>query len=235
MITFDKKQSVVKLSNGSISYWIYINREGYLETVYFGKTVKDFDISLIRVTGGVESNIFSINQKREIAYIDRYKEGIAPVELSVHGRRDKRDAPIVIQRENGSLVTDFIYVSHKIFDGAVQLDNLPCAHGDNCQTVEFLLKERSQEIYLKHRVTIFDDKDIIVKNFEIINKTGRDAVIKRAMSMQLDLPRRNFTINHFCGRWAEERTRVENAVTDGVFEIYSNLGTSSAEENPFVF
>lgn len=53
--------------------------------------------------------------------------------------------------------------------------------------------------------------------------------------MQLDLPRRNFTINHFCGRWAEERTRVENAVTDGVFEIYSNLGTSSAEENPFVF
>lgn len=171
MITFDKKQSVVKLSNGSISYWIYINREGYLETVYFGKTVKDFDISLIRVTGGVESNIFSINQKREIAYIDRYKEGIAPVELSVHGRRDKRDAPIVIQRENGSLVTDFIYVSHKIFDGAVQLDNLPCAHGDNCQTVEFLLKERSQEIYLKHRVTIFDDKDIIVKNFEIINKT----------------------------------------------------------------
>ena len=63
MITFDKKQSVVKLSNGSISYWIYINREGYLETVYFGKMVKDFDISLIRVTGGVESNIFSINHQ----------------------------------------------------------------------------------------------------------------------------------------------------------------------------
>lgn len=39
MITFDKKQSVVKLSNGRINYWIYINREGYLETVYFGKTV----------------------------------------------------------------------------------------------------------------------------------------------------------------------------------------------------
>lgn len=235
MITFDKRQSVVKLDNGSISYWIYINREGYLETVYFGKTVKDFDISLIRVMDGAESNIFSIAENREIAYPDRYKEGIAPVELSVHGRRDKRDAPIIIRRENGSFVTDFIYVSHKIFDGAVQLDNLPCAHGDNCQTVEFLLKERSQEIYLKHRLTIFDDKDIIVKNFEIINKTGREAEIKRAMSMQLDLPRRNFTINHFCGRWAEERTRVENAVTDGVFEIYSNLGTSSAEENPFVF
>ena len=170
MISFDKKQNVVKLNNGSISYWIYINSEGYLETVYFGKKIKDFDISHIRVTDGAESNIFSITENREITYPDRYKEGIAPVELHVHGRRDKRDAPIIILRENGSLVTDFVFVSYKIFDGTVQLDNLPCAHGDNCQTVEFLLKERSQKIYLKHRITIFDDKDIIVKNFEIINK-----------------------------------------------------------------
>ena len=28
MISFDKKQNVVKLNNGSISYWIYINSEG---------------------------------------------------------------------------------------------------------------------------------------------------------------------------------------------------------------
>lgn len=58
MISFDKKQNVVKLNNGSISYWIYINSEGYLETVYFGKKIKDFDISHIRVTDGAEKQYF---------------------------------------------------------------------------------------------------------------------------------------------------------------------------------
>lgn len=37
MITFDKASNVVKLTNGKIDYAVYINTEGYLETVYFGK------------------------------------------------------------------------------------------------------------------------------------------------------------------------------------------------------
>lgn len=235
MIIFDKKQNVIRLDNGSILYLIYINSEGYLETVYFGKRINEFDVSLTRPMGGEESTIYSISENREVEYPDGYKYGLAPVELSVHASRDKRGAPLIIKRENGSYVTDFIYVSHKIYKGIKNLDNLPCAHGENCSTVEFLLKERTRELYVKHRVTIFDDKDIIIKNFEIINNSGKDVVLNRAMSMQLDLPSIDYTLNHFSGRWAQERNRVENKVIDGVQEIGSNRGISSAEENPFVF
>lgn len=235
MIVFDKKQKVLKLDNGSISYVIHVNDEGYLETLYFGKSIRDFDISLIRITGGEESCAYSISEQKEIQYPDLYKDGVAPVELSVHARRDKRGAPIIIRRDDGSYVTDFVYVSHKISDGIERLDGLPCAHGGSCGTVEFLLKERRREIYVKHRVTIFYDKDIIVKNFEIINKTGDEIVLSRALSMQLDLPRADYTLNHFCGRWGEERGRVERKVCDGICEISSERGETSHEENPFVF
>ena len=55
MISSDPKQNVIKLDNGSVQYVIYINKEGYLETLYFGKSIKDFDVSLIRITGGGEA------------------------------------------------------------------------------------------------------------------------------------------------------------------------------------
>ena len=35
MINYDAKQNVIKLDNGSINFVIYINQEGYLETIYF--------------------------------------------------------------------------------------------------------------------------------------------------------------------------------------------------------
>ena len=64
MIIFDKKQNVIRLDNGSILYLIYINSEGYLETVYFGKRINEFDVSLTRPMGGEESTIYSISENR---------------------------------------------------------------------------------------------------------------------------------------------------------------------------
>lgn len=237
MITFDKQQNTIKLDNGSISYLIYINCEGYLETVYFGKSVVDFDIDVVRKApeSHEETHYFSRERGQEVTYPDGYKEGVAPLELSTHGLRDKRYSPIVIERENGSYATDFVYVSHRIFDGTERLKDLPNVHGEKCTTVEFLLKECSRNLYVKHRITIFDDKDIIVKNFEIVNNTGKTVEISRAMSMQLDLPSRNYTLNYFCGRWGEERRHCETAVSEAAQEICSNNGTSSAEANPFVY
>lgn len=237
MITFDKTQNVIRLDNGSICYLIYINSQGYLETVYFGKSVADFNIDSVRKApeSHEDTRYFSRELGKEVAYSDGYKEGVAPLELSPHGLRDKRYSPIVIQRDNGSYATDFLYVSHRIYDGVAPLNGLPSVHGDNCATVEFLLKERSRELYVKHRITIFADKDVIVKNFEITNNTGKDVVLSRAMSMQIDLPKNCYTLNYFCGRWAEERRHCETPIGEGAKEVYSNNGASSAEANPFVY
>lgn len=237
MITFDQSKKVVKLSNGSIDYVVYINTEGYLETVYFGKSIHDFSLSQVRseTLHDEDTYVYDIASETERHFVDGFKYGVAPLEISPEGRRDKRGAPIVCQKTSGSFTTDFLYVSHRISDGIEPLADLPAAHGDNCQTVEFLLKERTRELYVKHRITIFDDCDVIVKNFQIVNKTGLNVTLSRAMSMQLDLPRNDYTLVHFGGRWANERNSYANKLVDGVQEVTSNYGVTSHEENAFVY
>ena len=231
MITFDKASNVVKLTNGKIDYAVYINTEGYLETVYFGKAIRNFDPTTMRTAPKwhAETHVYDPAIGSERWFADGFKQNVAPLEISPHARRDKRGAPVICARENGSFATDFLYVSHRIFDGTEPLDGLPSVHGDNCQTVEFLLKERTRELYVKHRITIFDDCDIVVKNYTIVNKTGLEVTLSRAMSMQLDLPRNNYNLTHFSGRWAAERNAVTNKLVDGVQEVSSKLGAPTED------
>lgn len=237
MITFDKSQNLIKLDNGSISYCIYINSFGYLETVYFGKHVKDFDIDFIRNGGTCEPDViyYDTDKNQEACYEDGFKNGVAPLEICPHGRRDKRFAPVLVNRDNGSYTTDFRYLSHTIYKGTKKLEGLPSFHGENCETVEILLKERQREIYITQKLTIFSDKDIIVKNMEITNKTGKRVDLDRAYSMQLDLCRKDFDLVHFYGRWSRERNMEITPITDGAIEVASNLGATSHEENTFVY
>ena len=41
MIKYDETKRVFHLTNGSISYYIYVNSVGVLETLYFGEHLED--------------------------------------------------------------------------------------------------------------------------------------------------------------------------------------------------
>lgn len=238
MITFNEKSRVFHLTNKSISYYIYLNKEGYLETLYFGKYLSGLDdFSDIRKTNidNYSTQYFNVRESRECTYEDEFKSTYARMEYSPNGKIDKRGAPIVIRKENGSYDTNFVYHSHKIYDGIKPLSKMPCASSKNVQTLEIVLKEDTQEIYLKYFLSIYDDCDILVKNFVIENKTGREVRILKAMSLQQDLFHCNYKFVHFRGCWMKERDYIINDVHDGVQEVASNYGRSSHEENPFVY
>ena len=238
MITFNSETKIVHLSNKNLSYMIYINDAGYLETLYFGGLMADLKESdCIRKSAIFHDSGFYYNTaaQREERFSDHFKNDCAPLEISPHGGLDKRGAPIVIRRKNGSFETDFVYLSHSIYKGVKPIEGLPHAVGENCDTVEFALKEKSCELYLNYYLTIFRDKDIILKSFRLTNKSGDEIKILRACSLQLDLIHSDYHLVHFKGRWQKERDYCENPLFDGVQEISSNLGRSSHEENPFVF
>lgn len=88
---------------------------------------------------------------------------------------------------------------------------------------------------LIYRISILDKNDIIIKNFEIINHEKDDITIKRAYSLELDLPSCHYDFTHFRGRWSKERDKKTNEVMDGYQAVSSNYGRSSHEENPFVY
>ena len=239
MITFDKNNKIFHITNNDISYYIYINNTGYLETLYFGKHLS----SLYNIDGIRKANVdncstqyYSLKNQKEYTFEDHFRNGIARSEISPHGLNDKRGAPIVIRKNNGSFETNFKYFKHLIYKDIIPLNDMPHAHSNgNAETLEIILKEEKYDIYLHLFITIFNDKNIIVKNFSIENKTNEEYIITRALSMQLDLPTDQYDVHHFRGRWEKERDWITNRLHDGVQEISSNYGRSSHEENPFVF
>lgn len=236
MITYHEDVRMFVLDNGSMGYAIYVNDAGYLETVYFGRHMADYtDVSCMRDAGGYATPRYLVTSDADVGYADGFKADCAPLECSPHALTDKRGAPLIVRDGSGSYVTDFRYDSYTIEEGTPDLEELPHAHGENAETLDILLKDRTRELWAHLVLTIFEDKDVLVKSFSVENGTDEAVRLTRAMSMQLDLPRADYDLVHFRGRWAKERDYTENAVVDGVQEVSSNLGRSSAEENPFVY
>lgn len=239
MITFNKKTRIFHLTNQSISYYIYLNQEQRLEKLYFGPYLSEIsDADAIR-KANVDNNstqFYDDKDHQEKTFIDQFKSNYALLELSSHGVIDKRGAPIILRYKDGSRITEFLYVEHRINQGIQPLKDMPHAlDHDDAETLEILLKERNHQVFVKYFLTIYKDKDILVKNFEIINHEKEEVQIERAFSMQLDLPSMDYRLVHFSGRWAKERDYKVNDIVDGVQEVTSNYGRSSHEENPFVY
>lgn len=228
-------ENPVTLTNGSVSYTVYINEAGYLETVYFGPALAaDTDFSCVRNGGEDATRVYDMRRGEERLRADGFMEHCAPLEVSTHGLLDKRGAPVVVRAADGTTETDFRYVGHRRFAGAHVPEGLPHMRGEACETLEFSLRDAASGVLLRLYLTLLADKDVLVKSFSIENAGARPVRILRAMSMQLDLPSDDYDLVHFKGRWAKERDWCEERLPDGVREIFSNSGRSSAEENPFV-
>lgn len=239
MITFNKKTRIFHLTNQSISYYIYLNQEQRLEKLYFGPYLSEISNADAIRKANVDNNstqFYDDKDHQEKTFIDQFKSNYALLELSSHGVIDKRGAPIILRYKDGSRITEFLYVEHRINQGIQPLKDMPHAlDHDDAETLEILLKERNHQVFVKYFLTIYKDKDILVKNFEIINHEKEEVQIERAFSMQLDLPSMDYRLVHFSGRWAKERDYKVNDIVDGVQEVTSNYGRSSHEENPFVY
>lgn len=239
MITFNEKTRIFHLTNKSISYYIYLNQEQRLEKLYFGPYLSEISNADAIRKANVDNNstqFYDDKDHQEKTFLDQFKSNYALLELSSHGVIDKRGAPIILRYKDGSRITEFLYVEHRINQGILPLKDMPHAlDHDDAETLEILLKERNHNVYVKYFLTIYKDKDILVKNFEIINHEKEEVQIERAFSMQLDLPCMDYRLVHFSGRWAKERDYKVNDIVDGVQEVTSNYGRSSHEENPFVY
>lgn len=245
MIKYIQDSNVFHLFNNEMSYILCLNGFGRLETLYFGEKLNDTtDILRSRV-------LYPDN-----TYLDKKMSIMTPTpdfffaetmqEISSHGGADKRISPIIIEHKNGSYFTDFEYVKHKIYHGIKPLDNLPSLDAplerneslynkDNVDTLEILLKDITSNVYLYEYISIYRDKNIIVKSFKIVNKGKEVANLLKMASMQLDLPTSDYYFHHFAGNWARERREEVNKIHDGIQEISSNRGKSSHQENPFCF
>ncbi|WP_261807043.1 alpha-galactosidase [Lapidilactobacillus luobeiensis] len=231
MINYDEKNKIFHLSNGSISYVLGVDEHGILEHLYFGAAIKDYHglRTYPRVNRDFSPNL--PDSQDRLFSLDTVLQ-----EYPTAGNGDFRAPAQSVQFENGSTVTELRYDHYRIIAGKPGLSGLPATfsqeNGD-AQTLVVTLIDSLQKLAVDLNYTIFKDSAALVRSTKIRNQSGQLVKLKRALSMNLDLPTASYDLIHLRGAWARERNIERVALPLGTVRLGSNRGVSSHQENPF--
>ncbi len=236
MIKFDENSKLFVIGNKFFSYAFFVNETGILQHLYYGIPQATFSIKdLTNLDVDWSKTYFDAKTKTEKVY-EHFYDGRSLVEIAPFGGADKRGAQFVIEQDNYLLHSEFIYISHRIYKGKPRLTNLPHFKDEHNQamTLEITLKLEEHDLNLITSYTIYENTRALLRNHKLVNN-GPKVILRRAYSFSLDLPQNDYRLMHFHGDWLRERQEVVEPLNHGLKRIYSNLGRSSHEQNPFAF
>lgn len=232
-ILFHEAASTWHLTNDSISYIIRVMANGQIENLYYGKRIHDRE---------------NFNHLHEEAMRSQMTICVdEPTILSMHytrqdfpsyGTGDYRSPMVTVLQENGSRISDFKYVSHKIYAGKKPMLPLPAVYVEDpeeAETLEILLKDELTGVCASLIYTLYAGYPVIVRSVRYENGGNAPVVLERALSASVEFLDMHFELVQLSGAWARERYVKTRKLEMGLQGIQGLTGTcSSAEENPFL-
>lgn len=119
-IIFHEGSKTFHLFNEEISYIICVFSNGHIGNLYFGKKIhdrEDFSYLIESKQRPMTACVYEGNRKYSLEHLK--------LEYPVYGTSDYRNPAVEILQENGSRISEFKYISHKITDGKPELAGLP--------------------------------------------------------------------------------------------------------------
>lgn len=226
-------QNLFKLDTLHSTYLFRLMQTGHLEHLYYGKSLRDgsgFDALFQPHANGLPYSV-AYSQEDTSLCLDLFC-----METSGTGKGDFRESMVGLWAADTSFTTDFVYSCHRIYDGKPKLPSLPASYGpdETCQTLEIVLRDAVLDLDLVLYYHVFSQHDMIVRSARIINLSGSTVYLERLMSMQLDLPDKDYHLVTFDGNWARERAYHDRPLQYGIMTNDSKTGNSSSRHNPFV-
>lgn len=231
-IIYNEQSREFHLYNNKISYLIKILANEQLGQLYFGKRIpnrKNHDYLVENTYRPVTSYIFDDDYSFSLGNVKQ--------EYPAYGTTDQRRPALDIKQPNGSRITDFKYVSHKIYAGKRKLTGLPATYVENeseATTLEINLYDELIQVTLCLQYTIFENSAAIARSVKFSNDSDQKYQLKTALSLNLDLPDANYEWLQFSGAWGRERYLHKTPLRPGIQAINSARGASSHMQNPFV-
>ncbi len=226
MVTVDR--TTFRIDTKNTTYIFQKTKYGHLEHIYYGSLLsKEDKATSLRQKQSVQVGSSVLYDKGDTIY------GLDSLclEWSDNGRGDYRQSPTEFKMPDGSFVTDFIYDSHDITEGSIPMDTLPTAYGGN-KTLKITLKDKVYPIYIDLYYSAFYDTDVITRRAVVRNGSESPLVIRRIMSMSLDLPDEGFELYTLDGAWIKEANLHKRPVSYGITINSSTTGASSNRHNP---
>ena len=225
------KDGVFRLSTEKTSYWFRTTKFNHLEAVYYGKKLpNDQDVEPLAFKTEIELGSSVLYDQSDRTYCLDTK----CLEWSGVGRGDYRQTPCEIRMPDGSFENDFLYKSYEIKKGFIKPQTLPSAYGDetDCETLIVTLEDESNKTELKLFYTVFEKTNVITRRAVLKNGNGNPLLIRRLMSMSLDMPNKGYKLVTFDGSWIREANRHDRALQYGLYVNSSTTGASSNRHNP---
>ena len=231
-ITYNEQSREFHLYNNKISYLIKILANEQLGQLYFGKRIpnrKNHGYLVENTYRPVTSYVFDDDYSFSLGNVKQ--------EYPAYGTTDQRRPALDIKQPNGSRITDFKYVSHKIYAGKRKLTGLPATYVEDeseATTLEINLYDELIQVTLCLQYTIFENSAAIARSVKFSHDSDQKYQLKTALSLNLDLPDANYEWLQFSGAWGRERHLHKTPLRPGIQAINSARGASSHMQNPFV-
>ena len=216
------------LTTHSTSYWFRVTPFGHIEHIHYGERLAEQDPEALVLKRTAQTGSSVAYDRSD----PRYCLDNMCLEWSGIGRGDYRHSPAEIKMPDGSFTSDFVYRSHRVIKGAVTMEALPSAYGEDCETLELKLEDASNNVELLLYYTVFEQTDVITRRAVLLSHNENPLVIRRLMSMLVDMPNRSFRFTTFDGGWIKEAHRHERPVEYGLYVNESTTGASSNRHNP---
>lgn len=231
-IVFHEQTKTFHLFNSNISYIMTVLPNGHMGQLYFGKRIhdqEDFSHLLEICYHPVASCVFPCDLAFSLEHIKQ--------EYPVYGTSDYRHPAIEILQKNGSRISDFQYITHRIERGKPKLEGLPATYTetpDEAMTLTILLKDPLTKISLELLYSIFSEGGILTRSARILNQGSETVHITKAFSLCMDLPDDNYQWIQLSGSWSRERHIKLRKLEQGIQAVDSMRGNSSSVQNPFI-
>lgn len=219
MIKFIEPIRAFVLSGRNYSYVMYVNQDGSLQHAYYGKKIEGRDAEFI-----IKTHCECVRPWPDEALS----------ECGSFGRMDYRAPTVIINRMDGARMSHFSYVSHRIIDGAIKIDGMPCIRNAD-QTLTITVRDDFSSTEIDLNYSVYDDSAALVRNM-VIRNAGDEAInLTKAFSFCVDLPDMgNYSALRLVGKWAKERTPRITPISNGTLRIETTKGYSSHDMNPFL-
>lgn len=229
MIRFDQGTFVLETDN--TSYCFSILSSGHLEHLYYGQKINDFNPHAI---GQKQSFLLGNTISYDKVHPNMALENLR-LEISSLGKGDVREPLIEMVFSDGSRTCDFLYKEHQMYAGKKNTEDLPGSYGtdEDVMTLEITMVNQNGGQKLLMFYHVFHSVDVITRSLKLINTSSEPVILRRMLSMQLDLDDADYKMTTFTGAWAREMAKNEIECHAGSYSNGSIAGVSSNKVNPF--
>lgn len=226
MLKIDNKnnQILFHLFNSRVSYVIEIIDRKFVVKRYFGPRLPYFSGSAALDEG---RHAFSVYQQG-----DNFSASTLPLEYSVSQSGDYRETSAEITDKCNIPVVNMSYQSYD--QEKIVLQDLPHVRKASGSSLNIHLMSTDKKLEIILHYFLIDDFPSIVRWVSYKN-IGKNLIhLKKANSLQLDVPDREWQTLSFYGTHANEFIPSIKPVFEGKIEIGSNRGSSSPQHQPFI-